>query len=216
VDFRSTFIGTLGRILQENGLLDKEGTFRERWQRFMFQGVENGEFVTVRKDFSRSLERVLMDLGIEGDLLEYSESVIDGLFASLRRAELYPEVSEALTRIEEVGLPWAVVSNVDEADLQALLRFHGIRPTVTVSSERVRSYKPDVGPFNLALQELELAPGEVIHIGDSPIADIVGANSAGIDAVWLNRYGEAYPEGLPGPKWEIEDMSPVPRLILEE
>lgn len=215
VDFRSTFVGTLGRILQENGLLDKEGTFRERWQRFIFQGVEDGEFVTVRRDFSRSLERVLLELGIEGDLIEYSENVIDGLFASLRRAELFPEVMGVLTSIEEAGIPWAVVSNVDESDLQALLRYHDIHPKVTVSSERVRSYKPDSGPFILALREMSLETHEVVHIGDSPLADVVGARRASIDAAWVNRYGASYPEGLPGPRWEIQDMSPVPRLLLE-
>jgi hypothetical protein len=64
VDFRSTFMTTLGRILLENDLMDHTEAFRDRWQRFVFQGIDDGIFITVRKDFSVSLERVLDELGI--------------------------------------------------------------------------------------------------------------------------------------------------------
>ena len=37
---------------------------------------------------------------------------------------------------------------------------------------------------------------EVIHIGDSLSSDVKGANSLGIRALWLNRFGKEIPEGV--------------------
>jgi FMN phosphatase YigB (HAD superfamily) len=90
-----------------------------------------------------------------------------------------------------------------------------MRPTTTVSSERVRSYKPDVTPFIIALEELDLPGGSVLHVGDSPTADVLGASNAGIQATWVNRYGAVYPEDLPRPLWELEDLSTLPKLLME-
>ena len=34
---------------------------------------------------------------------------------------------------------------------------------------------------------------EVVHIGDDPLADVVGATRAGIAAVWINRAAREWP-----------------------
>ena len=213
VDFRSTYYRTLGRILEENDLIEQTETFREKWQRFVFQGVEDGAFVTVRADFVRSLERVLTELGVNGELGPYCTGVIDEMFESLRTAALFPEVRSVVGDLEGKGVPWAIVSNVDERDLQALMEHHALHPTGTVSSEVVASYKPDAGPFERALEIINLPLERVIHVGDSPYADVVGAAQIGLATVWVNRYDDPYPEDLPRPMWEFPDLSPVPGLI---
>ncbi len=212
VDFRSTFTETLDRILVDHDLLDKAPTFVERFQTFVFQGVEGGTFITVHEDFERALEHVLTDLGVEGDLKGYSQGVISEMFEKLRTAEIFPEVPEVVGRLDRLGVGWAIVSNVDEGDLEYLLDHHGLRPAVTVSSERARSYKPNAGPFIRALEDMGLATDEALHVGDSPIADIMGAASHGLDTVWVNRYREPYPEDMTRPRWEVEDLRPVPGL----
>ena len=214
VDFRSTFQRTLGRILVENDLTDRADTFQEKWQSFVFQGEQDGTFITVRKDFERSLERVLTYLGVNGDLEDYCNKVITEMFESLRVADLFSEVPTVIDALDVAGITWAVVSNVDEADLQALLAHHGLGPTVTVSSEAVASYKPGPGPFERALDGMRLTADRVIHAGDSPLADVVGATSCGIATLWVNRYDDTYPRDLPRPGWEHRDLSPVPRLVV--
>lgn len=214
VDFRTVFNRTMETILRDNGLVDKVHVFRERWQSFVFQGVES-EFMTVQEDFKQSLVRVLSELEVKGDLRGYADQVLDGMFDALRRASLFPEVPAVLEALTSVGVPWAILSNIDEEDMHAIIRHHRLRPTAAVSSERVGSYKPDPLIFETAIRELgRLEPARVLHSGDTPSADVVGASAVGMDVYWLNRYLSTYPSSLPRPRYEFPDLEPLPALVL--
>ena len=47
--------------------------------------------------------------------------------------------------------------------------------------------KPSPVMFNLAAEKLGVAPGRVLHVGDSLELDVRGAEAAGMSAVWLRR-----------------------------
>jgi FMN phosphatase YigB (HAD superfamily) len=47
--------------------------------------------------------------------------------------------------------------------------------------------KPHVRPFAAILERLEVEPEEAIFVGDRVYDDVVGAQSAGIRAVWIRR-----------------------------
>ena len=47
--------------------------------------------------------------------------------------------------------------------------------------------KPNPAFFAMALEHAGVAPAEALMVGDSYRADVRGAWSAGMDAVWLNR-----------------------------
>jgi 2-haloalkanoic acid dehalogenase type II len=214
IDFRTVFVDTLARILADNDLVSRRQEFQTRWQSFVFQGQYEGEFITVRQDFERSLVAVLDHLGKDGDLGAYAQNVIGDMFERLRMADLFPETPKAIARLENEGVPWAIVSNVDEEDLRAIVANQGLRPAVTVSSERVASYKPDGEIFQTALGELGVPPTGALHVGDSPVADVMGATRQGIATLWVNRYGAQFPEDLPSPRWEMPDLSELPSLML--
>lgn len=63
-----------------------------------------------------------------------------------------------------------------------------------VVSEEAGVSKPDPGIFELALDRLGCTPRDVVMVGDSWPADIVGARALGIPAVWFNPYGAAPPD----------------------
>jgi len=46
--------------------------------------------------------------------------------------------------------------------------------------------KPYADLFLAAADRLQVAPGEILHIGDSPRADVVGALNGGCQAAWLD------------------------------
>jgi 2-haloalkanoic acid dehalogenase type II len=215
VDFRTVFVDTLARILTDNELASQRQEFQSRWQRFVFQGQCEGGFITVRQDFERSLVAVLDHLGREGDLATYAHNVIGDMFDRLRVADLFPEAPEAIAGLEAKGVPWAIVSNVDEEDMMAIVANQGLRPVVTVSSERVTSYKPHGAIFQAALDELGVPATRALHVGDSPVADVAGASRQGLATLWVNRYGAEYPDDLPAPRWEVNDLSTLPALLLE-
>ncbi len=213
VDFRSTFNVTLRRILTDLGLEGRATVFQQNWQTFTFQGEDEGEFVTVHEDFKRGLESTLRALGVGGELRPYCDEVIEDLFGHLRAAALFPEVEGVLDALDDGGTAWAVVSNIDEGDLRAILENHGLRPRAAVSSEAARSYKPDAGGFTTALAGLGVGAARALHVGDSPSADVDGAQRLGISAAWLNRYNDPYPKGLLEPAHTMHDLRPLPSIL---
>jgi FMN phosphatase YigB (HAD superfamily) len=82
-----------------------------------------------------------------------------------------------------------------------------------VISETVRAYKPHPRMFETALEQLKLAPHEVLHVGDSQVDDLQGAKGAGLRVAWLNRRGRSRLPGIPAPDFEIRDLTELPQLL---
>lgn len=57
--------------------------------------------------------------------------------------------------------------------------------------------KPDVRFYEEALRRCGLRPQDVLMVGDSMTTDIVGAQQAGLDTCWFNKYNEQRHEALP-------------------
>ena len=60
--------------------------------------------------------------------------------------------------------------------------------------QRAGVAKPDPGIFHQAAAALQLAPHQVLHVGDDAQLDAVAAMDAGMHAVWLNRSALDWPQ----------------------
>jgi len=121
------------------------------------------------------------------------KSVLDELFEAFAEPSLwhvFDEVFEVLDRLRSQGLPLAVVSNWDSR-LPALLeqlRLARFFDAVLVSAlEGVE--KPAGEIFRRAAERLGVAAVGCVHVGDSPLDDYRGAQSAGMRAVLVDRHG---------------------------
>ncbi len=56
--------------------------------------------------------------------------------------------------------------------------------------------KPDPSIFHAACAALNVAPEETVYAGDDPLLDVVGAQQAGLQAVWINRFDRELPAGV--------------------
>jgi FMN phosphatase YigB (HAD superfamily) len=84
-----------------------------------------------------------------------------------------------------------LISNFDHPQhVHALVRKSGLEKLLTtvVVSGDVGVKKPDPAIFHLALQRAGLQPKDTIYIGDAE-EDVVGANSAGMISVIIDRNG---------------------------
>ena len=91
-----------------------------------------------------------------------------------------------LKRLKQQGLKIGLISNVGErlAKIRrSTMEEHGIPryfSTVILSAE-VRAAKPSKAIFDIALHELGIEDsGKAVHVGDSYIADVEGAQNAGL------------------------------------
>ncbi len=103
---------------------------------------------------------------------------------------VYEDVLPALDALAARGLPLAVVSNWDSylPTLLEALGLHARFRAVSVSAiERIG--KPDPEIFRITCRRMDVAPEQVLHVGDSLAEDYEAARSAGLSAVLLDRTG---------------------------
>jgi HAD superfamily hydrolase (TIGR01662 family) len=98
-----------------------------------------------------------------------------------------PGNREALETLRGAGFRLAVVSN-SEGTVEAMLEEVGLRPffETVVDSSVVGTVKPDATIYRIALDRLEIAPADAIMVGDSPTADVHGAQVVGLSAVLID------------------------------
>lgn len=77
--------------------------------------------------------------------------------------------------------------------------------------------KPEPLLYRMALARLDAQPGECLMIGDRPDTDIAGAVRLGMPAALVRsgRFapGEAWPQGLPRPDWDVDDLDALGRAL---
>jgi 5'-nucleotidase len=107
----------------------------------------------------------------------------------------------------------AVVTNNITAEQREKLQVCGLEPFVDtlITSEDVGAIKPDPAIFAIALQRIGCSAQEVVMLGDAWLADIIGAQRAGIRAVWLNRTGISCPD--PTLAIELQALEPLETVL---
>ena len=106
---------------------------------------------------------------------------------------LVPEAKEMLDALKSKGYRLFAASNSFAHLQRSRLEQAGILHyfEYTYISMDIGYDKPDVRFFEEALRRSGLQPSEVLMIGDSMTTDILGAQAAGIDALFFDRRGNA-------------------------
>jgi putative hydrolase of the HAD superfamily len=76
--------------------------------------------------------------------------------------------------------------------------------------------KPDPRTYSALAQALTLAPAEILFVGDEPQADVAGPRNAGMQTVWINRGGHAWPADLPAADHVVADCHELVTLLTRE
>ncbi|MBF6631438.1 MAG: HAD family hydrolase [Comamonas sp.] len=116
-------------------------------------------------------------------------------FAERQRVQLF---EDALPALEFLAARWPVVAITNgNADLQRVGIGRFFQDCWNV--ERAGVPKPDARIFHQAANAANVAPDQVLHVGDDAKLDVRAARDAGMHAVWLNRSGIDWPEqgGVP-------------------
>ncbi|HMK85325.1 MAG TPA: HAD family hydrolase, partial [Steroidobacteraceae bacterium] len=69
--------------------------------------------------------------------------------------------------------------------------------------------KPDARIFAALADLAGVDAGEILHVGDDPVADVVGARQAGMQSAWLNRDARAWPVMLAPPSRTISTLAQI-------
>lgn len=107
---------------------------------------------------------------------------------------LFSGMDEILRELEADHIPWGIVTNKPRGLSEALLKALDLteRCAVLVCPDDVTQTKPHAEPMLLAAKQLDLAPEDIIYIGDHP-RDIDAGKNAHMPTV-LAAYGYLPPE----------------------
>ena len=157
----------------------------------------------------------IREVGIEKHVEQIAWELLQSghyLFAA-NSIRLYDDAIPTLQHFRDKGFKLAIVSNWD-TPLEPLTERLGIADyfdaIVASHDVRVRSEKPDPHIFNCALAAVGVSAAEVVHIGDTYAADIVGAEGVGIRPILLDR------DGTQVGKWDetIQSLSELPGMLI--
>jgi putative hydrolase of the HAD superfamily len=111
-------------------------------------------------------------------------------FGSPERWRPFPDVVPAFERLVAAGVRVGVISNWDSR-LDSILDGVGLGRFVdaVVCSGTEGLHKPDPRIFEVACSRVGARPERSAHVGDHVYADVVGARSAGMTPVLIDRHG---------------------------
>jgi putative hydrolase of the HAD superfamily len=102
----------------------------------------------------------------------------------------YHDVQQTLDELRDLGLRLGLISNF-EGWLEELLKdldLHSYFEVLVISGQEEYE-KPHPRIFELALERAGVPAHRALHIGDSPISDLEGALSVGMQAIIIDRWG---------------------------
>ncbi len=111
----------------------------------------------------------------------------------------FEDTVPSLEALRSRGYRLGVITNL-RADLDSLIRRAGLAEMLdfSVTSAQAGKEKPHPPIFEEALKRAEVAPDEVLHVGDQIRSDVAGARAAGMHAALLDRGGWHEPvDGCP-------------------
>jgi len=111
------------------------------------------------------------------------------------KSKLFPDTIEVLNYLTEKKYKLHLITNGFEKTQHHKLKTSGIDNffSEVITSEGSNSLKPHPEIFEYALLKTGAMKIESIMIGDTPDVDILGAQEAGIDQVYVNHTGNAEP-----------------------
>jgi len=191
-DVYGTMIDTSGVVTALEKIIgDQAGDFSQVWREKQLEYSFRRGLMQNYRDFSVCTEQALdyacLSFGIKLTQ-DQKRSLMDGY----KVLPPHPDVKEGLSKLKAAGFRMFAFSNGLADDVRSLLNhadiegfFDGI-----VSTDEVKSYKPNPGVYAHFLRQSESTGSEAWLISSNPF-DVIGAVSAGMRAAWVRRSPEA-------------------------
>jgi HAD superfamily hydrolase (TIGR01549 family) len=138
-----------------------------------------------------------------------AEEAFDVFIDARHALQLFPQADPVLTAVAR-DYDLGVVTN-GNADVYRIGLGHHFK--FVLCAEDIGLAKPDVRLFHEALVcGGNISPAAAVHVGDHLDDDIVGAQRAGMGAIWFNP-GSKHWEGDKAPDAEIGCLSELPAVL---
>ena len=149
-------------------------------------------------------------LAAEGYPLSVAQAASDVFRAARNRVTPFEEVLEALERLRPHFTLISVTngnSQIEHTPLHASFHY-------SLTAAEVGAAKPHPAIFHAASARSGLPLESTLHVGDDPVRDIGAARDIGLTTVWVNRYGQDWPQALPRADLEVGHIGDLVERLL--
>ncbi len=167
------------------------------------------------------LSELLQQKGFQDIPASVVRAALDAMY-SITQQNWYLEADAipTLKTLREQGYRLGMISNTsDDKNVQQLVDRWELRQffETILTSAGCGIRKPDERIFRLALDHFGVPPEQVAMVGDTPEADILGANRMGIYSIWITRRAQVPEEGelTIQPQAVITTLDQIPGLLAD-
>lgn len=176
--YKPSFYGKIGEVLQQYGHTVEEKNIKYHHkilsESIFFPDRTNEEFyATFNAEF-------LYSLGIIP-----TKELLDAIFKAC--SYLPWEPFEDTSFLNEINIPIGIISNFNSTLKEKLKSFFDVTFADVFVSEELGVAKPSAEFYGKALQQIGIAPQDIIYVGDSVKLDLEPALKLGIKALLIDR-----------------------------
>ncbi len=211
----------LTRSLRASGLDLDEDTFPQLFSARMRSYYNERATEFIEYTTHSILSALLAEMSLDGVPDERLRQALAAMYAVTQKHwQTEADAIATLQALQGQGYRLGLISNAgDDADVQVLIDKAGVRSffDVILVSAAVGIRKPNPEIFHMALRHWGFAPHEVVMVGDTLGADVLGAQNAGVSSVWITRRADT-PENHSHedticPDAVITDLDELPGLL---
>lgn len=156
-----------------------------------------------------SVKELLCEYGLDvARASALSNEAFEVFIEARHKVSYFDQVPELLSSLAK-NYSLAALTN-GNADVKRLSI--GASFDLSIKAEDINASKPDAAMFEDALAHFAIKPEEMLHIGDNPEHDVLGAQRLGIKTVWVNASNEAWSEPYL-PDAQVHRVTELPGLL---
>lgn len=140
---------------------------------------------------------------------QLADQAFDVFYKERSNVELYDGTHEILAALKPDYKLAAITNGNADLELIGLADyFHEIR-----RADLNNPPKPAIDMFQSCCKVLDVAAGELLHVGDNPHTDVLGGHNAGVRTVWFNQARATWPDDLPRADIEVQSLAELQQLL---
>ena len=176
--------------------------WRQKQLEFTFRLTAMQRYEDFEQVTSKALDYALV---ANGHSLETQQK--NSLMDQYNDLECFADVEPGLQQLKDAGYTMVVFSNGSPAMLTGIMNAANLNPYFKgfVSVDEVKVYKPSPIVYRHVANSLGRLIGEVRLISSNPF-DVIGAESAGMQAAWVNRSSGLFDTLAPRPQMVVKSL----------
>lgn len=193
---------TIMNYITTNGCIVDEDIFLNEWKSYYKKQTASSSVFLTERDIFISRIQMFYDRYCVG---RNAEMDADSLLAEAFKRDVYSETKAVLNELIKKYKVF-IGSNTDNDVIESVISNNNITVHKVYTSENLKCYKPNPIFYQKILDDNNLAPHDVLFVGDSVTDDVLGPKTLGIRTVWIDREGKG---GDFGQDYTVTDLNEI-------